>query len=221
GMTPEQFLAHSSVAQSANADTLVFRFRSTDPSLAERAATAYASNYVSYRHALDTAALDSARREVSNRLNQLVAAGDAHDALYASLVEQEQKLQTMEALQTSNATVVQAAQTSVKVSPKPTRNGILGLFLGLVLGIGLAFLRETLDTRVRSAQEIADRLDLSLLGRVPEPPKHLRAADELVMLEEPSSVHAEAFRVLRTNLEFAALGREVHSVIITSAVEQE
>src|SRR5581483_12357085 len=33
GMTPEQFLAHSSVAQSANADTLVFRFRSTDPSL--------------------------------------------------------------------------------------------------------------------------------------------------------------------------------------------
>jgi succinoglycan biosynthesis transport protein ExoP len=220
-VTAEQFLASSSVSQSLNADTLGFNYRSTDASLARRGASAYAQNYVAYRRALDTASFEGARREVDARIKQLVAQGDAKGALYTSLVEREQQLQTLEALQTSNAAVVQTAQSAVKVVPKPMRNGVLGLFLGLVLGLGLAFLRETLDTRVRSAQEIADRLGLPLLGRVPEPPKHLRVEDRLSMLEEPSGLHAEAFRVLRTNIEFSVLDSSVRSVMITSAVEQE
>jgi succinoglycan biosynthesis transport protein ExoP len=220
-MTPRQFLLDSSVTQSSNADTLGFEFRSADPLLAARAATAYAENYVSYKRSLDTASYESARREVDARIQQLVTQGDARGALYTSLVEREQQLQTLEALQVSNATVVQGAQLAVKVSPRTTRNGVLGLFLGIVLGLGLAFLRETLDTRVRSAQEIGDRLGLPLLGRVPEPPKHLRVEDKLSMLEEPSGLHAEAFRVLRTNIEFSVLDSSVRTVMITSAVEQE
>jgi succinoglycan biosynthesis transport protein ExoP len=220
-MTPIQFLQHSSVTQSINADTLGFEFRSTDPLLAQRAATAYAENYVAYKHALDTASLESARREVAARIQALVAQGDARGTLYTSLVEREQQLQTLEALQTSNATVVQDAQAAGQVAPRPTRNGVLGLFLGVILGLGLAFLRETLDTRVRSAQEIGERLNLPLLGRVPEPPKHLRLENRLSMLEEPSGLHAEAFRVLRTNIEFSVLDSSVRTVMITSAVEQE
>jgi Mrp family chromosome partitioning ATPase len=127
----------------------------------------------------------------------------------------------MEQLQTSNATVVKDADSAAQVSPRTTRNGVLGLLLGVVLGLGLAFLRETLDTRVRSAQEIGDRLELPLLGRVPEPPKHLRAQNALSMVDEPSGLHAEAFRVLRTNVEFSVLDSSVRSIMITSAVEQE
>jgi Mrp family chromosome partitioning ATPase/LPS O-antigen subunit length determinant protein (WzzB/FepE family) len=220
-MTPQQFLQNSSVTQSANADTLGFDFRSTDPALAQNGATKYAQNYVAYKHSLDTASFESARREVDGRIQQLEAQGDAKGALYTSLVEREQQLQTLEALQTSNATVVQTARSAVKVTPKTARNGVLGLVLGLFLGLGLAFLRETLDTRVRSAQEIGDRLGLPLLGRVPEPPKHLRSMDRLSMLEEPSGLHAEAFRVLRTNIEFSVLDSSVRTVMITSAVEQE
>ena len=127
----------------------------------------------------------------------------------------------MEELQTSNATVVETADRAVQVAPRPTRNGVLGLFLGLILGLALAFLRETLDTRVRSAQEIGDRLGLPLLGRVPEPPKHLRAEHKLSMIEEPSGLHSEAFRVLRTNIEFSVIDSSVRTIMITSAVEQE
>jgi receptor protein-tyrosine kinase len=130
-------------------------------------------------------------------------------------------LQTLADLQTSNATVVQLATRGGQISPRTKRNAGIALILGILLGAALAFLREALDTRVRTAHEVGERLGLPLLGRVPEPPKRLRAANQLVMLDEPSSVAAEAFRVLRTNLEFATLDHDVRTVMITSAVEQE
>jgi non-specific protein-tyrosine kinase len=93
--------------------------------------------------------------------------------------------------------------------------------LGLALGIALAFARETLDTRVRSAEEIAERLGLPLLARIPAPSRELRTQNRLAMLAEPNGSASEAFRVLRTNFEFAAVDRRVRTVIVTSAVEQE
>jgi tyrosine-protein kinase len=220
-MTPGEFLANSSVSSSLNTDLLGFSFKSTDSKLAPRAANEYAHQYTLYRRQLDTASLESARQEVSQRVSQLVAQGDQNSSLYATLVEREQQLRTMEALQTSNANVVKTADSSVKVSPTPFKDGVLGLMIGIFLGIGLALLREALDTGVRSAEEVSDRLEVPLLGRIPEPPKRLRQDDRLVMLDEPAGLAAEAFRVLRTNLEFAALGHDVRTVMITSAVAQE
>jgi polysaccharide biosynthesis transport protein len=127
----------------------------------------------------------------------------------------------MEALQTSNASLVREAGGAVQTQPKPARNGILGLALGLILGLGLAALREALDTRVRSSDEIGERLGLPLLARVPEPPRRLRRGNKLTMQAEPNSVEAEAFRMLRTNLDFVRLEHDPKTMLITSAVEAE
>jgi non-specific protein-tyrosine kinase len=214
-------LAASSVSAKQNADLLVFQVRDGNRALAAKLAAEYARQFTIYRRKLDTAALERARREVANRADGLRASGDHSSALYASLVTKEQQLRTMEALQTSNSFVVRSPRRAAQVRPQPARNGFLGFALGLLFGICLAFLWEALDTRVRSAKEIGERLGKPLLARLPEPPRRLRAADRLVMLAEPNGVEAEAFRMLRTNLEFANLERDAHAIMVTSALEAE
>ncbi len=216
--SPAALLAHSSVSAKTNADLLQFSVTDHNPTLATRLATAYAAQFVLYRQQLDTGALQRARSEVQQRIDELPV---KRGSLYQSLVEKDQQLATMEALQTSNASVVENAGGAAKVQPRPVRNGVLGFVLGLVLGLGLAFLWEALDTRVRSAEEIGERLELPLLARLPEPARRLRKDEQLVMLADPRSNGAEAFRMLRTNLEFVRLDHDVKTILVTSAVEQE
>jgi len=222
GLTVQEFLSSSSVSTSTNADILNFSVTNHHPSLARRLVDEYARQYTIYRRRVDTEAIRAALANVNVRISNLVATGGLHSALYSSLAERQQTLATMSALQTANASVVQQAQGVALTQPKTTRNAVLGLLLGIVLGIGLAFLWEALDTRVRSAEEIGERLGhLPLLARVPVPSRQLRAKNRLVMLQSPAGVQAEAFRMLRTNLEFATLGRDAQTIMVTSAVEQE
>lgn len=216
--TVPQFLANSSVAPAANADVLTFSVRDTDPRLAVRMANAYAAQYRAYRLQLDTQAIETARHQLQQRIDGL---GSKQGALYTSLVDRDQQLSTMEALLTAQASVIDTSRTAPQVSPRPVRNMAIALVFGLLLGVGLAFLREALDTRVRSGSEVAERLQLPLLARIPQPSPWLAAEDKLAMLVEPTGSQAEAFRMLRTNLEFATLGRDIRSVLITSAFERE
>ena len=215
-MTPQEFLDNSSVSAGTNSDTLTFDVTNHDPLFASKMATAYARAYVQYRLQVETAPLDAAKRGIADRLETT-----PKGALYNSLVEKEQTLDELEALKTSDASVIRTGGVAVQTAPKTVRNVVLGMILGLFLGIGLAFLREALDTRVRSAEAIEERLGIPLLARLPEPSKKLRTTDELVMVAEPTSVPAEAFRMLRTNFEFAALGKDMRTVMVTSATEQE
>ena len=75
----------------------------------------------------------------------------------------------MQAAGASDAVLAQPAQAASQVSPQPARDGAIGLALGIVLGLGLAFLMEALDTRVGSVQEIERALELPLLARIPAP----------------------------------------------------
>jgi Mrp family chromosome partitioning ATPase/capsular polysaccharide biosynthesis protein len=219
--TADQFLGRSSVSASSTADLLTFSVTDPDRQLASRLATTYARQYTSYRRQLDTASLTRARRQLANQLTSLENQGRRGSALYDSLLEKDQQLATMQALQTSNAAVVRNADNASQVQPKTLRNALLGFVLGSLLGVGLAFLREALDTRVRSAEELQERLGLPLLARLPEPPRRLRKEDRLVMLEGPHAREAEPFRILAVNLEFANIERGARSIMVTSAREGE
>ena len=216
-----EILGDVSVSAASDADMLYVSAQNGDAALATRLAAAYARQYILYRRTIDTAAIARALDVAEHHLGALRAAGQTDKPLYASLADKAQTLRTMEALQTSNAFVVQTPAGAAKVSPKPVRDGVLGLALGLILGIGLAFLREALDTRVRSADEIAHALHLPLLGRLSEPPRRLADRNELVTLMESSSAAAESFRLLRTNLDFVNMDRQAKSILVTSALQGE
>ena len=220
-ITPAEFSGSSSVSAKTDADLLTFTFTHHDPQLAARLATEFARQYIVYRTQLDTQALTKARTQVQDRIAQLELAGDTKSALYASLVERDQQLQTMQALQTANASLVREAQGASKVQPRPMRNAILGLMLGAVLGLALAFLREALDTKVRTSDEVARKLGLPILARIPAPPRQLRSTNRLAMLADPEGTFAEPFRVLRTNVEFANIELNAKTIMVTSALEEE
>jgi polysaccharide biosynthesis transport protein len=216
-MSAKDFLAQSTVTPGTNSDLLTFDFTDPDPGRAQQLATAYAHSYVRYRLATDTAAINSALKEVETQIGQISSKG----ALYNMLQDKATQLRTLAALKTANASVVRDSEPAIQTAPRTKRNVVLGVLLGLFLGVGLAFLREALDTRVRSAEAIGEQLALPLLARLPEPDKKLRAANRLAMLADPSSLQSEAFRMLRTNVEFASLDKKAKVVMVTSATEQE
>jgi polysaccharide biosynthesis transport protein len=217
----ETILGETSVTPDLNSNVLYFSTTDPDPELATRIATEFARQATIYQSQLDTASLRTAIAGAQASLAHLTARGETGSALYQKLAQQVETLKTMAALKTTNAQLIRPAESAVQVSPRPFRNGVLGLFLGIVLGFGLAFLREALDTRVRTSDEIGERLGLPLLARLPEPPRRLRRENELVMVSDPTGPQSEAFRMLRTNLDFVRLDREARTIMITSAVEAE
>ena len=103
------------------------------------------------------------------------------------------------------------------VEPHKTRTMALALVLGLLLGAGLAFLRDWLDHRLRSSEEMARVLDAPVLGVLPhfKDFKDISRAGQRVH-DEPSSFTAEAYRSVRTAVYFNAESREAKTLIITS-----
>jgi len=105
------------------------------------------------------------------------------------------------------------------ISPKPTRNLALGVVLGLLLGIGLALLRDLLDTTIKSEKDCADVTDATVIGGIafdPDAPKR-----PLIVQSDPQSPRAEAFRALRTNLQFVDAANHPRSIVFTSSVPAE
>lgn len=220
---PASFLARSGVISKAGSDVLTFRVTDGDARFAARLANEYARQFTRYRYELATAALRRAKGELEERIAELgtPARRSPLFATWTELVLRREQLVTLQNLEEAGASLIRPAAGGTQIQPRPIRAGGLGLGLGLLFGMGLAFLWQALDTRIRSAEEIGQRLGLPLLGRIPEPPRHLRRKGQVAMLAAPRSLHAEAFRMLRTNLEFANLERRARTIMFTSAVEQE
>ena len=221
GWYPSDLLEASNVTIGDESDILTFYVRNEDARLATRLATEYANQFTVYARELQTSSLVDARTAAEKRIAALERADETDSRLYESLLEQRERLQTMEALQTTRAVVVRPATGAGQIQPQPMRNAIIGAALGLFLGLGLAALLEALDSRVRSARRIAGALHLPLLARIARPPRQERQRERLVMDVDPASTHAEAFRVLRTNVDLVNIEPQARTIMVTSAVKNE
>lgn len=116
-----------------------------------------------------------------------------------------------------------SAASNRPVYPKPMANLALGLAAGLLFGIGLAFLQESLDRTLKSREEIERVLGLPVLGTIHRVAAGKRAAGDrfIVRTDGTWSPELEDFRTLRTNLRFARPEGENRTVLVTSTAPQE
>jgi polysaccharide biosynthesis transport protein len=204
-----------------SSDVMRIEIRDSSPGIAVTLANEYAAQYALYKRQLDTAFLESTRNEIEARIAALRAAGQEGSALYGVLVQQAQTLLQTEALQTQSAVVLRPASGAAQIQPKPARYGILGALAGLVLGLALALLWDTIDPRIRSTHAIVEILGMPVLASLPTPPRKLRRKRRLAMLENGNEQHADALRILATNLDFANVDRQFELLMITSGIRGE
>lgn len=104
-------------------------------------------------------------------------------------------------------------------SPNTKQNILVGLFLGLAGGCGLAIVRGTLDTKVRGEADLRRVTDAPLLGGI----AYDNDAEKKPLLTQtaPQSPRAESFRQIRTNLQFANVSSTSKSILVTSSLPGE
>lgn len=227
-VTTPSLLASSTVTVNPNADVLTFAVESHSRADAVTLANAYAEQYILDYRARATATVAADRAQLVAQLRSLEREIENGSPSVASAdrpqVDRDtQSLTDLDAFMSAlhDATrVVSPAASAALVQPKPSRDIVIALFAGLVLGLLAAFIRDALDTRLRGSMELTAALGLPILGRIAPPPRRLRRGEGLAMLrgDRPG---ADAFRSLAVRISLAARVPRREAIMLTSAVDRE
>ncbi len=209
----EALLENVSAETDATTDVILIKAEADDPEEAADVANAFAGEFVAWRREIQQNALDDAIATIDAEIETT----DTNTLRRQLLLDQRSQLEVLKALLNGDVQIGEAARpSSVPASPKPLRNGVLAVAAGLILGIGLAFVREALDVKLRSVDAVAGATSIPVIGAIPRIAKEHRGGDTIVALEDPAGPVAEAFRFLRTNLEFVNFNKDVKSILVTS-----
>ena len=215
GLSATQISSEANIAASGDSNLASIKATDTDPQRAADIANAFATAYVAFRRDADQHKVAEARKQVERdyaKLDPTAQAGQEG----ASLPRQMSQLSTLEALQTGNAEVVQQAEVpTAPSSPTPFRDAFLAGILGLFLGLGMAFLFERLDRRIRNVDELESTFGMPLLATIPDS-KALNKQNGNAGVELPHS-DREAFQMLRMRLRYFNVDKDIKSVLVTSA----
>jgi succinoglycan biosynthesis transport protein ExoP len=113
----------------------------------------------------------------------------------------------------------EAIAPGAPVSPNVPLNLLLGAGVGLAVGIAVAILRDVLDTRIRSERDVQQVTSAPIIGGISFDPDAVKRP--LIVQDDPRSVRAEAFRTLRTNLQFLDSESSARSFVVTSSIPSE
>lgn len=142
----------------------------------------------------------------------------------AYLLQSYENIRLAEAQSTNNIVTVEEATLPVApIRPRTAQNVLLGALIGLMLSIGVVFLIEYLDDRIRSPDQIDKVLKLPVVGLIAKMGNgyHGTSKQQLIAVREPRSPVVEAFRVLRTNIQFAGVDQPIRTLLVTSAGPSE
>ncbi|MGH8986450.1 MAG: polysaccharide biosynthesis tyrosine autokinase, partial [Acidimicrobiia bacterium] len=227
-----------SASSAGETDVISISVRSTNKEQAASDVNAYAETYIEVRRRQAVDDLLAAGQEVQAKIDDLqrqialvppepLFDGDRQRledqrAFYRQQLDQLQVAANV--TETGGGQVVTEADTpSSPVEPKPVRNGLIALALGLVLGVGLAFLRDYLDDTIKSKDDLQQAGDgITVIGVIPRVRGWKnQKAPHVVTLAKPSSHPSEAYRTLRTSIQFLGLDKPLRVLQVTSASKEE
>ena len=216
----------------------------------KRIASRVQNEYLSalQREKLLATALDVQKQE-ANHLNEsaieynlLKRDAESNRQLYEGLLQKLKEAGVSAGLRSSNIRIVDVARVPTSPSaPNIPRNIVLGLALGLLGGVGLAFVLEGFDNTVRTPEEAQIISGLPSLGIIPLSTKLIAKSREnghprlslssassessdslaLVSFARPRSELSESYRALRTSILLSSLGSPPRIILVTSALPQE
>ena len=230
--------------QLGDTQVMVVRAESTDATRAAEVANAYSQGYIDFRRKQAIDNLSAAGQAIQARIAELdrqIAEFDANNPPPTNLPPgvQPPRSPEREGLESQRFFFRQKAEqlnvdTQLKnggsqlvapavaptdpIRPQPVRNVLLGVLAGLILGTGTAFLLEHLDDSIKAKEDI-ERVtrDVAVVGVIPYVTGWRNRHETRVMAKaEPSSPAAEAYRTLRTSIDFLGLDRSLRTLQITS-----
>ncbi|MER3457471.1 MAG: protein tyrosine kinase [Chloroflexota bacterium] len=205
-------IAEVFIAQNAAQQTS--RFASSKESLSKEIAAVQAS-LAQTQAALDALGEPDTPEEQAQK-TQLETSLAQYRTSYANLLQSYENIRAAEAQELNNVSVVEpAVPPRAPIRPRVELNTLLAGLVGMVLAGAIAYVFEYLDDTLKSPEDISQRLGLwtlAAIGRI----EGKTAQDRLVTLSAPRSPIAEAYRLLRTNFQFAAVDRPLRRIVVTS-----
>jgi tyrosine-protein kinase Etk/Wzc len=153
-----------------------------------------------------------------NRIERLFT---IREKFYSSLLEKKAEFQIVKAgLVSENVTLQKAVTPDVPISPRKTIIYVFAIFVALVIGLLIIIVRYLLHNEIVSVEDIRPYTNAPILGVVPRY-KEAVPVSELIVNRNPKSLITEAFRSIRTNLQFISNSPGIKLIGITSTISGE
>ncbi|GAB4458763.1 MAG: hypothetical protein Kow0070_12870 [Anaerolineales bacterium] len=155
------------------------------------------------------------------QLLQLQSTLELYRQIYLNLLNSLETVRLARLQNTPNIVQIEpAAAPQIPIRPRTVMNTVLAAAIGLMLAVGVVFLVEYLDDTLKTPDEVERLLGVPVLGFIAEM-QYKGKGDEVYVAHQPRSPVSEAFRSLRTNLEYAAVQKPIHTLIVTSSEPYE
>ena len=166
---------------------------------------------------------DNLANDDGARLAQLRSTLELYKQVYINLLSSLESLRLARVESTPNIVQIEVAEIpDLPIRPQPLNTTLLSVAMGLMLAVGTVFLIEYLDDTLKNMEDVERTLQLPVIGFIAEIEHELGDNDAGVYVSrQPRSPVSEAFRLLRTNLEFAGVDRPIRRLLLTSTGPNE
>jgi len=150
--------------------------------------------------------------------NRLQSTLQLYQQIYLNLISSRENIRLARLQNTPNVVQIEAASLpTFPVQPQPFKTTLLAGAVGLMLMAGVAFLIEYLDDTLKTPSDIQHHLALPVIGHIVVMNVSTKNEEAIYVASQPRSQVAEAYRALRTNLEFANVNQPLRTLLVTSA----